>query len=97
MLKYRASLSLDPFPFYTMVESVLTLIINTSTFTFAGTDTTSNAVSRILWLLAQHKDAQSRLRAELREAMANSDGDVPHDELVALPYLDAICRETLRL
>ncbi|KAF9043393.1 cytochrome P450 [Panaeolus papilionaceus] len=68
-----------------------------STFTFAGTDTTSNAVSRILWLLAQHKDAQSRLRAELREAMANSDGDVPHDELVALPYLDAICRETLRL
>ncbi|PPR01103.1 hypothetical protein CVT24_000411 [Panaeolus cyanescens] len=68
-----------------------------STFTFAGMDTTSNALSRTLWLLAQNKDAQSRLRSELREAMRKAGGDIPYDELVSLPYLDAICRETLRL
>ena len=29
---------------------------------------------------------------------ASSDGEeIPYDTLVSLPYLDAICRETLRL
>ena len=59
-------------------------------------DTTSNALSQILHLLAQHPDVQKRLRAEILEA--NLCGkDISYDELCALPYLDAICRETLRL
>ncbi|KAI0828713.1 cytochrome P450 [Trametes gibbosa] len=66
------------------------------TMTFAAMDTTSNALSRILHLLAEHPDVQERVRAEVREA--SHDGrDLPYDELVALPYLDAVCRETLRL
>ncbi|PPQ74552.1 hypothetical protein CVT24_004346 [Panaeolus cyanescens] len=68
-----------------------------ATFIFAGTETTSNATACILWLLAQNQDVQTKLRIELREAMEKADGDIPHDELVGLPYLDAICRETLRL
>ncbi|PPQ71481.1 hypothetical protein CVT24_011975 [Panaeolus cyanescens] len=68
-----------------------------STFTFAGTDTTSNALARVLWLLAHHKDVQYKLRVELREAMEKAGGDIPYDELVLLPYMDAICRETMRL
>ncbi|KAF9043397.1 cytochrome P450 [Panaeolus papilionaceus] len=68
-----------------------------STFTFAGMDTTSNALSRTLWLLAQYPEAQSKLRVEIREARMKADGDVPYDELVSLPFLDAVCRETLRL
>lgn len=67
-------------------------------FTFAGTDTTSNALARILHLLCLHPDAQDRLRAELLEARSQNGGrDFEYDELVSLPYLDAICRETLRL
>ncbi|KXN88518.1 Cytochrome P450 3A5 [Leucoagaricus sp. SymC.cos] len=65
------------------------------TFVFAGMDTTSSAMSRILHLLAVHADVQKRLREEIREAQR--DGQLSYDQLVALPYLDAVCRETLRL
>ena len=63
---------------------------------FAAMDTTSNMLSRILHILAQRPDVQENLRAEILEA--SHDGrDLPYDELVALPHLDAVCRETLRL
>lgn len=59
-------------------------------------DTTSGALARILQLLAEHPDAQAKLRAEVSAARAGKD-HISYDELVDLPYLDAICRETLRL
>ncbi|CAA7269510.1 unnamed protein product [Cyclocybe aegerita] len=66
--------------------------------TFAAVDTTSSALSRILYLLATHKDVQEKLRQEVREARKESDGqDLDHDKPAGLPYLDAVCRETLRL
>ncbi|KAI0078667.1 cytochrome P450 [Panus rudis PR-1116 ss-1] len=68
-----------------------------STLVFAASDTTSSALSRILHLLVQHPDVQEKLRAEIQEAQLKADGDIPHDELMALPYLDAVCRETLRM
>ena len=70
---------------------------NSSTFIFAGMDTTSNALSRILHLLCQHQDVQDKLRAEIRAAIEQYGLEIPYDELSALPYLDAVCRETLRL
>ena len=63
----------------------------------AGVDTTSNALSRVLHLLAQNRDVQAKLRAELHAAQDQYGRDIPYDELGALPYLDAVCRETLRL
>ena len=63
----------------------------------AGVDTTCNALSRVLHLLCLHPDGQDKLRAELREAQEQYGRDIPYNELCALPYLDAICRETLRL
>ena len=70
---------------------------NDSTFIMAGVDTTSNALSRILHNLCQRQDAQDKLRAEIRAAMEQYGPEIPYDELSALPYLDAVCRETLRL
>ncbi|KAH9475309.1 Cytochrome P450 monooxygenase 91 [Psilocybe cubensis] len=61
-----------------------------SSLTFAATDTTSAALSRVFHLLAKHPDAQARLREEIIEARARYGGDIPYDELVVLPYLDAI-------
>lgn len=58
-------------------------------------DTTSNALSRILHILALNPAAQNRLRAEIREACGGE--DLAYDDLVKLPYLEAVCRETLRL
>ena len=63
----------------------------------AGVDTTSNALSRVLHLLCLNPDEQDKLRAELRSAQEQHGKDIPYDELCVLPYLDAVCRETLRL
>ena len=62
----------------------------------AATDTTSNALSRILHLLSLHLDVQDKLRDELKEACEDNE-ELTHDRLVSLPYLEAVCRETLRL
>ena len=67
-----------------------------STMTFAAMDTTSNVLSQILHLLAQHQDVQTRLRSEILEARHGGQ-EISYDQLCALPLLDAICRETLRL
>ncbi|KAE9382819.1 cytochrome P450, partial [Gymnopus androsaceus JB14] len=56
------------------------------------------AMSRILHLLALHPAVQDKLRQEIIEARKERQGEnLSYDELVALPYLDAVCRETLRL
>ncbi|KAF9479975.1 cytochrome P450 [Pholiota conissans] len=64
---------------------------------FAAMDTTSSALARILYLLATNQDVQDKLRKEIAEARENASGELSYDELVSLPYLDSICRETLRL
>ncbi|KAL0062020.1 hypothetical protein AAF712_011098 [Marasmius tenuissimus] len=57
-----------------------------------------SALARTLHLLSQRPEVQSKLRQELRAAREAQGGEnVPYDILVALPYLDAVCRETLRL
>jgi cytochrome P450 len=61
-------------------------------------DTTSSALSRILHLLSQHPDVQDNLRHELLEARKERNGEyLSYDELIALPVLDAIVKESLRL
>jgi hypothetical protein len=65
--------------------------------TFAAMDTTSSALSRILYLLSTNQEAQERLRQEIRTAKKEYGPDLDYDTLSSLPYLDAICRETLRL
>ncbi|KAH9910993.1 cytochrome P450 [Epithele typhae] len=73
------------------------IVAQVSTFILAGMDTTSNALSRILHLLAMHPDVQDKLRAEIVEAQGGDGSDLAYDDLVKLPFLDAVCRETLRL
>ncbi|KAH9934038.1 cytochrome P450 [Epithele typhae] len=73
------------------------LLAQISTFILAGVDTTSNALARVLEVLSLHPEAQERLRSEILEARTQYGREIPYDELNALPYLDAVCRETLRL
>ena len=65
--------------------------------TFAAMDTTSNALSSILHILSIHPEVQEKLRKEIREARKEYGGDLDYDRLTSLPYLEAVCRETLRL
>ena len=69
------------------------LIALISTMIFAAMDTTSNALSRLLVVLAQNPEVQDKLREEV----VRSGENLNYDMITGLPYLDAICRETLRL
>jgi len=64
---------------------------------FAAHDTATSAMSRILHLLALNQDAQKKLREEVTAARNTFGGDLNYDTLTSLPYLDAVCRETLRV
>ena len=44
-----------------------------------------------------HPDVQSRLREELESSRDHPGQDIPYEKLMELPYLGAICRETLRV
>ena len=72
------------------------LTLQSRTLVFAATDTTSSAISRILWLLAEHQDVQDKLRQELKIAR-DSGKVIDYDYLHNLPYLEAVCRETMRV
>ncbi|KAJ2915623.1 hypothetical protein MD484_g4784, partial [Candolleomyces efflorescens] len=52
----------------------------------------------LMSVLTTHQDVQDKLRAEIREVKKESITDEPdYDRLSSMPYLDAVCRETLRL
>ncbi|KAI0294461.1 cytochrome P450 [Multifurca ochricompacta] len=72
------------------------LLAQMTILVLAATDTTSSALSRILHILSLHPEAQEKLRNELKGA-CEANEELPYDQLVSLPYLDAVCRETLRL
>ncbi|CCL98383.1 uncharacterized protein FIBRA_00378 [Fibroporia radiculosa] len=71
------------------------LIAQISTFVFAGMDTTSNTISRILHILAQRPEMQEKLREEIQNTGAGD--SISYEDLNKLCLLDAVCRETLRV
>ncbi|OJT02020.1 Docosahexaenoic acid omega-hydroxylase CYP4F3 [Trametes pubescens] len=75
------------------------VVAQVSTLVLAAMDTTSNALARIFHLLAIHPEIQQKLRDEIIQARDDGTGklrDLEYDEIMELPYLDAVCRETLR-
>ena len=62
---------------------------------FAATDTTSHMMAQVLQLLSEHPDVQDKVRQEI--LASRSGQDIAYDQLSALPLLDAVCKETLRL
>jgi cytochrome P450 len=60
-------------------------------------DTTSGALARGFDVLSLHQDVQEKVHNEVIEAMQTHGENLPYDVLMDLPYLDAVCREILRL
>ena len=48
-------------------------------------------------LIADVEKLKARLREEIVTARRDADGELDYDTLMGLPYLDAVCRETLRV
>ncbi|KAG5653381.1 hypothetical protein H0H81_000768 [Sphagnurus paluster] len=99
----RVMVELLPFKNVQKLKNMVDIMEKTSVDILEGK---KNALQRgesaMMEQVGQGKDimsilkVQEKLRRELQEAREQY-GEIPHDELVALPYLDAICRETLRL
>ncbi|TFY74251.1 hypothetical protein EWM64_g9761 [Hericium alpestre] len=81
------------------------ILHNINTFMFAGSDTSSLALTWTLILLAKHPEIQSRLRAELLAVKpSTSHANLSEEEILSLneslsslPLLHNVCRESLRL
>jgi cytochrome P450 len=65
------------------------------TFYFAGHDTTAILISWAVWLLSQHAQVLSKVRAELQEHVTSP--TPTYEDLQKCTYLDAVLKETLRL
>ncbi|CAG2180727.1 unnamed protein product, partial [Oppiella nova] len=65
-------------------------------FLLAGYETASTAIAFCFYELALNPDTQERVYDEIQEAMG-PDGQFDYDTLCALPYLDAVISESLRL
>ncbi|KAG3259955.1 CYP3A5-containing [Ictidomys tridecemlineatus] len=65
-------------------------------FIFDGYETTSSALSFILYELATHPDVQTKLQQDIDAALPNK-APVTYDTLIQMEYLDMVVNETLRL
>jgi len=80
------------------------ILNNINTFMFAGSDTSSLAITWTLWLLAKNPEVQDRLREELSTVhYPGTFGDLSVDEINSLygsiselPYFDKVIKEALR-
>ncbi|XP_046283158.1 cytochrome P450 3A9-like isoform X4 [Marmota monax] len=76
--------------------SDLDLVAQSIIFIFAGYETTSSALSFILYELATHPDAQTKLQQEIDAALPNK-APATYDTVLQMEYLDMVVNETLRL
>jgi cytochrome P450 len=60
---------------------------------FAGHDTTSTSLAWAFYWLARENDVRDKLMAEIASLGSSPDPEA----IAALPYLDAVCQETLRI
>ncbi|KAI1616337.1 cytochrome P450 [Exophiala viscosa] len=76
------------------------LLAQSASIMLAGQDTTSVATTWALYFMAHHPQIQARLRQEVRSSLpspGSADGAVDASLVESLPYLAAVCSETLRL
>ncbi|XP_004679031.1 PREDICTED: cytochrome P450 4Z1 [Condylura cristata] len=66
------------------------------TFMFAGHDTTSSAISCILYCMAKYPEHQQRCRDEVRELLGDG-SSITWDHLNQMPYTTMCIKEALRI
>lgn len=101
----KSNLSTDTLPSQRISDGEL--LANVNTFFFAGSDTTSLALTWVLYLLAAYPEIQARLREELRTFSETGPNIPSFDEKIGwqelwsalddLPYLNNVIREALRV
>ena len=72
------------------------IVDNVVTFLIAGHETTSQALTWSLYLLALFPEWQERVREEVR-GVAGKGGRIGREDIGKLPLLDAVFQEAMRL
>ncbi|XP_075973822.1 cytochrome P450 4C1-like [Anticarsia gemmatalis] len=67
------------------------------TFMFEGHDTTAAGLTFCLMLLANHKEVQDKIFAELNEIFGDYKGPIKVEDLNKMKYLECCIKESLRL
>jgi len=81
----------DVFNDQEITDQILTMLA-------AGHETTSSALTWVAYLLAVNQPMQDRLREEIRATIPSlKDDEVDKEAIESMPYLNAVCNETLRL
>jgi cytochrome P450 family 6 len=65
-------------------------------FFAAGFETSSSVATFAFYELAMNQDVQDRLRKEITEVVAKSNGEVTYESILEMKYLDMVFKETLR-
>lgn len=74
------------------------LVNNMMTFLAAGHETTASSLTWAIYLLCQHPEAQRQLRSEIHTHIPTMRHTaITNDIIDNMPYLHAVCNETLRL
>lgn len=88
----RVALASNAFSDHSLEDQLMTILA-------AGHRTSQSALASVVALLCQHQEVQSRLRTEIAPLLSALEG--PSDDamanIVQLPYLQAVCHESLRL
>ncbi|XP_055681824.1 probable cytochrome P450 6g2 [Lutzomyia longipalpis] len=73
-----------------------TLVAQAAVFLLAGHETTSSALSFVLYELARHQEIQEKVRKEIKEYMEKY-GSVQYETIHEMEYLHCVVQEAVRL
>ena len=66
-------------------------------FLFAGSDSTSRALTTLVYMTAQHQDVQGKIRNEMVQKSLNNGQPYSLDQIDSVDWLSAMLKESLRL
>jgi docosahexaenoic acid omega-hydroxylase len=67
------------------------------TFQFQGHETSANAMSHTILMLAMHPEIQDKVVAELKSVFKTQDSNISPDNLKELVYLEQTIKEAMRM
>lgn len=70
---------------------------NVMTMLLAGEDTTANTLAWAIYLLHRNPDVLQKAQQEARDVVGSDLAALTMDHMAQLPYLEAVCHETMRL
>lgn len=93
----QASTVLEPKTGHYTLASPVDMAEDSKLVIIAGSDTTSTALSSALYYLTLHPSTYARLQSALDTIFLEGDSTWSYEKVKAVPYLEAVIHETLRL